>query len=151
MGDDMQQRIRIKPWTAVHWACSTRCPSSYFCSTYRETITHCLNNSDGSVSPADVYSQTDFHTKDSCSLGQVFVLVPCHMINNRCKVGGSIQLNRLKALMVSFEDPLHAITVRVLDVAILRKTKAKHEQYSNKQYTHIILDYIIRILEYNKT
>lgn len=57
------------------------------------------------------------------------MLVPCHMINNRREVGGSIQLNRLKALMVSFENPLHAITVRVLDVAVLRKTK--HEWYRN--------------------
>lgn len=59
-----------------------------------------------------------------------YFLVPCHMINNRREVGWSIQLNRLKALMVSFENPLHAIAVRVLDVAILRKkSKTKHELY----------------------
>lgn len=60
-----------------------------------------------------------------------YFLVPCHMINNRREVGRSIQLNRLKALMVSFENPLHAITVRVLNVAILRKIKAKNEWYRN--------------------
>lgn len=56
----------------------------------------------------------------------VFVLVPCHMIDNRSKVGGSIELNRLKALMVSFQNPLHAVTVGILNVAVLRETKAKH-------------------------
>lgn len=55
----------------------------------------------------------------------LIMLVPCHMINNRSEVGGSIQLNRLKALMVRFKNPLHAITVRVLNVAILRKNKNK--------------------------
>lgn len=43
------------------------------------------------------------------------------MINNRGEVCGSIELNRLKALMVSFKNPLHAVTVWVLDVAVLGK------------------------------
>lgn len=49
------------------------------------------------------------------------MFVPCHVINNRGEVGGSIELNRLKALMVSFKNPLHAVTVWVLDVAVLGK------------------------------
>lgn len=67
----------------------------------------------------------------------MFVLVPCHMIYNRSEVGGSIQLNRLKALMVSFENPLHAVTIWILDVAVLKKDKTKtiHEWYRN--YNHI--------------
>lgn len=56
------------------------------------------------------------------------------MINNGSEVRGSIQLNRLKALMVSFKNPLHTITVRVLNVAILRKTKTRHECYKNKTF-----------------
>lgn len=52
-------------------------------------------------------------------------ILPCHMINNGSEVRGSIQLNRLKALMVSFENPLHAVTVRVLNVAILRRQNIK--------------------------
>lgn len=51
--------------------------------------------------------------------GQVFVFVPCHMINDGGEVGGSVELNRLEALVVSFENPLDAVTVRVLNVAIL--------------------------------
>lgn len=43
------------------------------------------------------------------------------MIHNWSKVGGSVQLNRFKALMVSVKNPLHAVTVRVLNVAILRE------------------------------
>ena len=61
----------------------------------------------------------------------VFAFVPCHMVNNRREVGGSVQLNRLKALMVSFKDPLHAITVRVLSVTILGKTATQHKWCGN--------------------
>ena len=78
------------------------------------------------------FLQIDFQRKDRCALWcwlvQQFVLVPCHMIHNWSKVGGSVELNRLKALMVSVKNPLHAVTVRVLNVAILREKNQKHEQ-----------------------
>lgn len=51
------------------------------------------------------------------------MFVPCHMINDGGEVGGPVQLNRLEALVVSFENPLDAVTVRVLDVAILEGGK----------------------------
>lgn len=97
----------------------------YFYSIHRETITHCPNASDGMAACWRLF--TDWLSKKGrlhsviYPLGQMFALVPCHMINNRSKVGGSIQLNCLKALMVRFKNPLHTITVRVVDVAILRK------------------------------
>lgn len=47
------------------------------------------------------------------------------MIDDGREVGGPIELNRLKALMVSVEDALHAITVGVLRVAVLRTTAAQ--------------------------
>lgn len=53
------------------------------------------------------------------------------MINNRSEVGGSIQLNCLKALMVRVKNPLHTITVRVVNIAILRKEKTRHKWYKN--------------------
>lgn len=68
-----------------------------------------------------------------------FVFAPCHVINNRSKVGGSIELNRLKALMVSFKNPLHTIAVWVLNVAILKETKQVHYFKKKKNiYIHIL-------------
>lgn len=49
------------------------------------------------------------------------MFVPRHMTNDGGEVGGSVQLNRLEALVVSFENPLDAVTVRVFNVAILGK------------------------------
>lgn len=60
------------------------------------------------------------------------------MIDDRREVGGSIELNRLKALMVSFEDALHAVTVRVLSVAIL-STTTKHSSSEQSSSSYNIL------------
>jgi len=46
--------------------------------------------------------------------------VPGHMVDNGSKVGGPVQLNGLKALVVSFQNSLHAVAVGVLNVAILK-------------------------------
>ena len=90
--------------------------------------------------PAEDYSQIDFQRKDDCALIPTlgYLFVPCHMINNRGEVGGSVQLNRLKALMVSFENALHAVTVRVLSVAILGKTKGEwYKNYSQSEWNTV--------------
>lgn len=55
------------------------------------------------------------------------------MINDGGEVGGSVQLNRLEALVVSFENPLDAVTVRVLDVAILGGKKTNTRELIEKK------------------
>lgn len=59
----------------------------------------------------------------------MFIL--CHMINDGSEVGGSIQLNRLKALVVSFKNPLDTVTIWVLNVAVLKETKQVHHGSKN--------------------
>lgn len=50
--------------------------------------------------------------------------VPGHVINDRREIGGSVELHRLQALVVSFQNPLDTVAVRVVDVAVLGKTNA---------------------------
>lgn len=61
------------------------------------------------------------------------------MINNRREIGGSIQLNRLKALMVRVENPLHAVTVRVLNVAVLKKAKSTGNSEEVRMWSNILI------------
>lgn len=58
--------------------------------------------------------------------GGEFVFILCHVIHNGSEVGGSIQLNCLEALVISLKNPIYTVTVRVLNVAILKETKQVH-------------------------
>lgn len=82
--------------------------------------------------------QIDFHTEGTCILPRwrLFELIPRHVIDDRREVGGSVELNRLKALMVSFEDALHAVTVGVLSVAILSTTTTKGSTSDQSSSSH---------------
>lgn len=51
--------------------------------------------------------------------------LPGHMINHRCKVGGAIQLDRLEAFVVGFQDALYTIAVGVVSIAVLRKRQGE--------------------------
>lgn len=57
--------------------------------------------------------------------------VPGHVINDGREVGGSIELHCLQALVVSFQNPLDAVAVRVVCVAVLGKTNTLRS--SNKK------------------
>lgn len=48
--------------------------------------------------------------------------VPGHVIDDRREVGGSVELHRLQALVVSFQNPLNTVAVGVVDVAVLGRT-----------------------------
>lgn len=44
------------------------------------------------------------------------------MVNDRREVGGSVELHRLQALVVSFQNAFNTVAVRVVDVAVLGRT-----------------------------
>lgn len=46
----------------------------------------------------------------------------CHFVDNRCKVGGSIQLHCPQTLKISLQNPLYAHTVWTLTVTTLKQT-----------------------------
>lgn len=49
------------------------------------------------------------------------------MINDGREVGGSVELHRLQTVVVSFQNPLDAVAVGVVDVAILGRFKHSEE------------------------
>jgi hypothetical protein len=61
--------------------------------------------------------------------------LPGHVVNDRGEMCGSIESNRLEALVVSLHHPLYPTAVRILGVPIL------HRHTKNKQYRNQLIDY----------
>lgn len=54
--------------------------------------------------------------------------LPGHVVDDRGEVGGAVQAHRLETLVVGLHHALDATAVRVLWVAVLKRTKKRHEK-----------------------
>lgn len=61
------------------------------------------------------------------------------MINDRGEVGGSVELHRLQALVVGFQNALDAVAVRVIHIAVLGGEKDSEERKSKSHFSFKIL------------
>lgn len=73
----------------------------------------------------------------SCVLLCVFNLAPCHLFDDRSKVGWSVQLNSSETLEIRLQHALDPHTVRVLYVEVLQQETEKKTPYFS--YHHLNL------------
>lgn len=62
------------------------------------------------------------------------------MINDRREVGGSVELHRLQALVVRFQNPLNTVAVGVVDVAVLGKTNTQRSSGKKLEFRLVALN-----------